>query len=69
MKITCDVTKTFLDIGQKENESVNDHTNRFKFHEELMKFTLKGPSMIFKIIEKDSDFDEDNQSNFEEMTS
>ena len=60
--------KTFFNTRQKEDESVNDYTNRFKSHEKLMKFTLKGSLMIFEIIKEDSDFDEDDQSNFEEMT-
>ena len=69
MKMMCDVTETFLNARQKEDESVNDCTNRFKFHKKSMKFTLKGPLMILKIIEEDSDFDENDQSNFEEVTS
>ena len=64
----CDVTETFLDTEQKEDESANDHTNEFKFCEKSMKFTLKGSLMISETIKEDSDYDESDQSNFEEIT-
>ena len=61
MSIILDLIKTLLNVRQKEHESLQDYTKRFKTARDVMKSHIGGPIILTKYVEKMTSYDKTNQ--------
>ena len=58
MSIILDVTRNLLNAKQKENESLQDYTKRFRVAQEVLESHIGGPIILTKIVEAMPGYDE-----------
>ena len=62
MAIISDAIRTFLNTKQKESESLQDYTRRFKTSKEIMESHISGPILLSKYIQLTEEYKNDIQS-------
>ena len=67
MAIISDAIRTFLNTKQKESESLQDNTRRFKTSNEIMESHIGGPRILSKYIELTNEYKNDIQSHQNEF--
>ena len=59
MVIISDAIKVFMNTKQKESESLQDYTRRFKTSKEIMKSHVGGPIILLKYIQLTGEYKND----------
>ena len=59
MAIIADAIKVFMNTKQKDNESLQEYTQRFKSAKDIMELHVGGPITLKKYIELSTDYKED----------
>ena len=62
MAIITDAISTFLNMKQKESESLKDYRQRFKTSKEIMESHIGGPIILSKYIQMTEEYKDDVQS-------
>ena len=61
MSIILDALRTLLGAKQKDNESLQDYTKRFRVAKEVLESHIGGPMILTKIVEAMKDYDKANK--------
>jgi hypothetical protein len=61
MSIVLDAMRTVLGTKQKDNESLQDYTKRFRVARDVLKSHIGGPIILTKIVEALPTYDEDDK--------
>ena len=59
MAIIADAIKVFMNTKQKDNESLQEYTQRFKSAKDIMESHVGGPIILKKYIQLSTDYKED----------
>ena len=62
MAIIADAIRTFINTKQKENETLNNYTKRFKTSKEIMEAQIGGPLILKKFIKTMPEYKMDEES-------
>jgi hypothetical protein len=63
MSIILDSMRTLLNIKQKEHESFQDYTKRFKTSRDVMRLHIGGPIILTKFVKKMKGYDATTDNN------
>ena len=67
MAIIADAMRTYLNTKQKESQSLQDYTRRFKTSKEIMESHIGGPIILSKYIELTEEYKNDVQSHLNDF--
>ena len=67
MSIVLDALRTLLSTKQKEGESLQDYTKRFRVARDVLKSHIGGPIVLTKIVKAMSGYDEADEEKQEKM--
>ncbi|MGL6008684.1 MAG: hypothetical protein ACRC1D_04435, partial [Culicoidibacterales bacterium] len=67
MSIVLDAMRTLMGTRQKENESLQDYTKRFRVARDVLKSHIGGPIVLTKIVETMKGYNEDDVEGTEKL--